>query len=706
MFRFLTSHWIEVGVCRQTDIIRTFGISKSSVDRASRRYREEGPGGFFQKRRRVSRSGRVLTEEVLSRAQELLDEGWSRGEAAQELSVRDDTLRKAIADGRLRKPPPVAGSDKSSRSIRDAAAAEGMGTACTRTSERVLAALGQLKGAPARFETCRDVPYGGVLCALPALIQNGLLDGVNRYLNQLKGYYNALHVLILLGTMALCRIKTVEQLRSEAPGEYGKLLGLDRIPEVRCLREKISELAADGAADEWAAHLSRQWMEDEPEVLGSLYVDGHVRVYHGSKTPLPRRYVSRQRLCLRGSTDYWVNDAVGRPFFVVEKVVDPGLLKTLRRDIVPRLLEEVPHQPSPRELEEHPYRCRFLLVFDREGYSPRFFRDMWEKHRIACVTYHKHPREDWPDEWFRDEMVSLSNGEKVTLSLAERGSLVGSNDDATWMREIRKRSESGHQVSLISTAFDLPHTQISARLFSRWCQENFLRYMRQHFSLELLTEYSSEPLPDTERVINPVWRERNKLRNSIQGKLNRRRSRFTDLLLHPPPPHSRSFKTWEPRKAELLEEIQQLEKELLEVKKELSETDHYLRWEQLPEEHKFQRLAPSRRHLIDSIRMIAYRAETAMLPLITDQYTDFTAARAILQALFRSPADLRPEAQHNRLRIQLHRASRPATDGRLERLCEQLNQTEMVYPGTNLILTYELVSAPTSKNGVTITSPT
>ena len=59
-----------------------------------------------------------------------------------------------------------------------------------------------------RFEVCRDVPYGGVLCALPALIANGLLDGIERHLNRLKGYYTEVPVLILMGLMALCRIKT------------------------------------------------------------------------------------------------------------------------------------------------------------------------------------------------------------------------------------------------------------------------------------------------------------------------------------------------------------------------------------------------------------------------------------------------------------------------------------------------------------------
>ncbi len=56
----------------------------------------------------------------------------------------------------------------------------------------------------------------------------------------------------------------------------------------------------------------------------------------GHLTKLPKRHVSREKLCLRSITDYWVNDGAGRPFFVVEKTVDPDLLKTQEEDIVPR----------------------------------------------------------------------------------------------------------------------------------------------------------------------------------------------------------------------------------------------------------------------------------------------------------------------------------------------------------------------------------
>ena len=705
-FRLQISQLVDAGMCRQTEVVRAFGVSKSSVDRAVRRFREQGIDGFAAPVR-GRRKGTVLTREKLASAQRLLDEGLSRSEAAGELGLKYDTLGKAVQDGRLRKGVLRPGTDKSSRSVQDAVAADGLGTACTRTEERTLAAVGMLNGAPVRFDPCRDVPFGGVLCALPSLMANGLLDGADRLLNPLKGYYSAVHVLVLMGFMALCRIRTAEKLRSEAPGEFGKLLGLDRIPEVRCLRRKLSALAGDGAAERWAAHLSRQWMQTAPAAVGTLYVDGHVRVYHGSQSALPRRYVSRQRLCLRGTTDYWVNDALGLPFFVVEKPVDPGLLAVLRADIVPRLLRDIPAQPSEQELEGNPHLCRFVLVFDREGYSPAFFAEMWHRHRIACVTYHKHPRGRWPVEWFRPETLTMADGQIVTVPLAEMGSVVGTGHDEMWMREVRKLTDSGHQISLISTAFNVPHTDLAARLFTRWCQENFFKYMMQHFALDLLGEHATAPLPDTERVVNPVWRELNRRRSSVQGKLTTRCARFTGMTLNPEPETSRArFRKWTQRKAELLEEIEQYQEELEQVKATLGSTEHYIRWDQLPEEHRFERLAPTRRHLIDTVRMIAYRAETAMVPLLLDRHTDSSAARTILQALFRTPADIIPEPEQHRLRVCLHRASRPATDRRLRRLCHMLNDTQTPYPGTDLTLTYEMVAAPLdeAENGVTLTS--
>jgi len=188
---------------------------------------------------------------------------------------------------------------------------------CTRVVERAGVAMGLLDEAPARFEHARDVPGAGVLCALPALLAGGLLKYAGEMFSLPKGFYGVAQIFILMGFMALSRIKSMEQLRYCPPGEWGKLLGLDRIPEVRTMRSKVKHLAETGDVEQWGLKLSKDWMEADPESAGLLYVDGHIRVYHGCQTKLPARYAAREKLCLRGMTDYWVNDQTGRPFFVI-----------------------------------------------------------------------------------------------------------------------------------------------------------------------------------------------------------------------------------------------------------------------------------------------------------------------------------------------------------------------------------------------------
>jgi len=691
MFRIITSQLIESGGCRQVEILRTFGVSKSSVIRSVKKLRQGGVEAFF-KQRAVRYGGSILTPEVLEQAQRLLDEDYRRPEVAEKLEVKYDTLRKAINDGRLRESQHKRGvSTKSSRDVVDTKAAEGLGTGCTRVGDRIAACFGMGNGAIVNFESCLDVPKGGALCALPALLSNGLLRGVHTFLGKVNGYYQMLHVLLLLAFMSLCRIKTVEQLRGHSPGEFGKLLGLDRVPEVRCLRKKLDELSKGDAARQWSSHLSRHWLQADPEAAGTLYVDGHIRVYHGGQTKLPRKFVSRERLCLRGMCDFWVNDAIGRPYFVVEKTINPGMIKTLESDIVPRLLNDVPNQPSQEILRKNPYLSRFSLVFDREGYSPSFFKQMWEKHRISCITYHKFPDDAWPHEWFEEQEVTMPQGEKVTIRLAEMGSRIGSGKDVIWVREVRKLTDSCHQTSLVSTAYGLPHKGLAARMFSRWCQENFFAYMMHHFAIDLLAQYSTEDLLEDEKVVNPTWRILNKKRYSLQSKLRYRQARFAEMTMHPKvDENTKRYRAWLQKKANLLEEIQHWERELTKIKASIKETPNHITWGDLEGDDKFQQFVPGRKHLLDTIKMIAYRAETAMTDLLTGPTVDTPAARRLLQDLFATEADILPDPEKKILRIKVHGASRPAANRSLELLFDQLNETAIRYPGTDMKLVYEI----------------
>jgi Transposase protein len=187
--------------------------------------------------------------------------------------------------------------------------------------------------------------------------------------------------------------------------------------------------------------------------------------------------------------DFWVNDMVGQPFFVIRTIVNPGMLQVLRNDIIPRLLKDVPGQPPEQMLEENPYLHRFIIVFDREGYSPAFFKEMWGQHRIACMTYNKYPGDDWDKNEFEEKPVKLINGETTLMKIGERGRLIGDKKNNIWVKEIRKLTKSGHQTSIVTTAYSLIDTVTATFMFARWCQGNFFNYMMQHFAIDLLSEY-------------------------------------------------------------------------------------------------------------------------------------------------------------------------------------------------------------------------
>jgi hypothetical protein len=104
-----------------------------------------------------------------------------------------------------------------------------------------------------------------------------------------------------LAFTALLRIKNIESIQYYSPGELGKVVGLDRVAEVKTIREKLGILAKQNNAQQWNSELSKRWMESAGAISGLLYVDGRVRVYHGKMTRLPKRYVTREKLCLTRS---------------------------------------------------------------------------------------------------------------------------------------------------------------------------------------------------------------------------------------------------------------------------------------------------------------------------------------------------------------------------------------------------------------------
>jgi hypothetical protein len=560
-----------------------------------------------------------------------------------------------------------------------------MGVGTTRSLERVAAAFGLLEKAEASFECADDIPNGGVLCALPALLALGLLRHAQGHFTLPKGFYPMESIFLLLAYLALGRIPSMEQLRYHAPGEWGKLLGLDRIPEVKTLRDKVGLLGEDLDRNaRWSSDLARDWMAHDVQAAGVLLVDGHTRVYHGALTKLPRRYISRERLCLRATTDYWVNALDGQPFFCVTKPIDPGLQQTLETDIVPRLLNEIPGQPAAGILAADPLRHRFTLVFDREGCSPGLFLRLKEQ-RVAILTYHKHPGPDWAEEEFAPRLLTHPNGENSTLRLAERGTRL---TNGLWVRELRRLDQRGHQTSILSTDYRSDLTTAAASMFGRWNQENFFKYMRQHYGLDRLVEYGTSPLPDTTRLVNPAWRALDSQVRRVTGQLTRQRAAFAAHTLRPEENAPAAAARHEEKKGLALSALEAAESEAASLKAQRKSTPKHIEIKDLPPEQRIDQLRGGRKHFIDTIKLIAYRAETALVQLARETLVRHDDARSFVRGLMHTTINLRPDLARGELRIELQGQANPVHDAAVSALCAELNATETHYPGTELRLNY------------------
>ncbi len=170
--------------------------------------------------------------------------------------------------------------------------------ATTRLEDRISCSLGEGTSADVQFEDSQSLTGAGVLFLLPALLANGLLKTKEVYTWRKHFYYSLESIVLTLAFMALSRIKNPEQLKQCKPGEIGRIIGLDRIPEVKCLRNKLAILTAQHQATHLNNLLVDYWYSgDSSGDADFLYIDGHVRIYYGDKANLPMKYVSRQKLC-------------------------------------------------------------------------------------------------------------------------------------------------------------------------------------------------------------------------------------------------------------------------------------------------------------------------------------------------------------------------------------------------------------------------
>ena len=543
-----------------------------------------------------------------------------------------------------------------------------------------------MQQTPILFQNCQSIDNAGVLAILPALLAQGIMDYKPHYETITDVYYDMDTTILFLSFMYLCRIHNPEQLRHLSPGEFGKLLGLDRIPEAKCLRTRLKQICQQRKAENWAMAQAKKWVIDEDNYI--YYVDGHPKVYYGHLANLGKKHISRIKLCLPAIMEFWVNNHQGMPYFVVTGEVNEKLGEMLQEKIIPKLITEIALAVSEQALMEDPDLPRFTLTFDREGYSPAAFKSYWEDNRVAVLTYNKNVKDKWDESEFTEYEI-VTEGKTVVMELAEREIEL----DGFKIREVRKKGEQSHQTSILTTNKKLSITLIALYMFARWCQENFFRYMRQEYDIDRMLYYAVKEIDSNVMVVNQRYSKLTQELKKTREKITRNQAKLFVLNEENVSSELETAPDFLEKQLKIKNEIEQLEvveKRTIALRKE---QPYKIAIKDMPEDQRYTKLDMEGKLFQNIIKMICYRSETVVTQLIeADTYTKKEELRSLVKSIIKTKGDLFPDYQNKTLTVKLYTLSNPRSNNALGKLCELLTDSETIYPGTELRLIYKLAT--------------
>ena len=664
---------VETRSARHGEVAAAWGTEPETLRRWRRDYREFGVEGLVPAKRGPKGPSK-LTVEVVNEIGQRRAAGASMDAIAVAVGVSRDSVSRALASaGEVR--PVVGEGDSDDHDSDDPVSDDQVSGALVplarpepRTTEREAARCGGLAGAEPVICEGAGLPLVGALVILPALAVTGLLEVAGDVYGRARAaFYGLSSLLLTVVFAALLGEPRAEGLTRIDPVDIGRLLGLDRAPEVKTIRRRIGELARQRRADRLLAGLAARHAAAHDEAMGVLYVDGHVRAYHGG-ADVPKAHVARIRLSMPAECDTWLADANGDGLLVWSAPPGASLVGELRKVAV-----QVRDLVGPDR--------RPTIAFDRGGWSPILFSELVAA-GFHILTYRKAPCPPEPRNSFTRHVFTDDRGRRQDYWLADRPVRIAYKDHNKprrfGCRQItRLDPDTGHQTQVLTTRTDTDPAGLAYAMFSRWRQENFFRYMRHHYALDGLDAYTTVPDDPERSVPNPARHTADRTLRDARTQLaaaeaeegratidGRRTAQATATM-------TTAFAAARAHIDGLAATAK-----AIPARAPLSESH--------PDA---ARLDPERKRIHDAARMATYNAESALARLLTPHYPRADdEARSLLREIFHSPADL--QIIGNELHVRIYPLSAPRRTRALAGLCNDLTETRTTYPDTNLTLLY------------------
>ena len=671
----------------QAQVAEAFGVIPVSVWRWEKALAAGGVAGLVPDRKGPRRPSK-LTPGVVARIRELDGRGLSRVGIAAAAGVSESSVRNVLRPAGVG--APAAGGQAAGKETAGGQqdTLPVLPDPVARDAERALARFGLLgEGAVPVFAPGARYPLAGLLLALPALAGTGLLDCARATYGRVRnGFYGLEVMLVLLVFLALLREPRAEGATRVSPAALGRVLGLDRAPEVKTIRRKLAELAAAGKAADLIMALARHHAAARPRALGFLYADGHARAYFGTRQ-VQKMHVARLKFPGPATEETWVTDAGGDPVFMVIAEPSQSLAGQLR-GLLPQLREVLGEGR------------RVTVCFDRGGWSPALFADITGA-GFDLLTYRKGPVADLPGTAFTTVTCTDDRGRSheyqladttVTLEITE-GPRKGQQ---VTLRQVTRREPASRgatrQVHTLTSRTDLPAGEVCWRMSSRWREENYFRYARTHFALDALDSYAAVPDDPDRLVPSPAKKAAAaRVRRAEAAAGAAEASRDASLLeLRSPAPGQAALLTNQ-QVNELNAPVQAAHDELEAAEAAAAATPARVRLGDLAPD--MVRLDAETKQITHAIRMAACNAETILARALDGHYARARdEAYALIREALATSGDIHPGP--GQLLVRLDPLTAPRRTQAMAALCEQLNQAECTYPGTGLALRYEVKPHP------------
>ena len=682
---------VRLRAVSQAQAAAAFGVDPVTVWRWDQALTAGGVAGLVPSRRGPKGASK-LTPELAARIRDLDAAGATLSEIAAATGVSTFSVRSALGRVTARGQGTAAGGSGGLVAGEDeqdlGAAVPVLPDPVPRDGERALARWGLLgEGAVPVFTPGARYPLAGLLLALPALEGTGLLDAAKEVYGRLKdGYYGLAATLLTLVFLALAGEPRAEGATRIPPGALGRVLGLDRAPEVKTIRRKLGELAAAGQAADLIMALARRHAAARPDTLGFLHVDGHARVYYGTRT-VQKTHIARLKFPAPATVETWVTGQDGDPVFVVAAEPSESLAGELRR-LLPQLRQVVGQGR------------RVTVCFDRGGWSPALFADITGA-GFDLLTWRKGPAPDLPADAFTAITCADDRGREHCYDLADTAVTLMISDgprkgQAVSLRQVTRRvpARGGgtRQIHALTSRTDLAAGEVCWRLTSRWREENYFRYARTHFALDALDSHAATPDDPDRKVPNPAKKAAAaQVRRAEILAAAAEAQRGTSLAaLRNPPPGQPALITNQMINA-LDAPVEAAWAELQAAQDTAAAIPARIRLAEIAPD--MVRLEAEVKQITHAIRMAAYNAETALARALDGRYARAgDEAYALIREALTSSGDIIPGPGD--LLIRLDPLTAPRRTQALAALCDQLSQAQACYPGTGLVLRYEVKSHP------------